>query len=112
MMHLVHSFCGLRDRGGVANIAGDELNALFNSSQPPWRAARVVVEHAHLMAGTHECGHESGADEAAAAGDEDATHGRAPLLMPACARSIHAPDWCERRAASISACTRWPSAKP
>ena len=33
-------------------------------------------------------------------------------LLPAAAIAIHAPVWCERRAASISCCTRKPSAKP
>ena len=106
MMHLVHPLHGFADRGGVANVSGDEFYVLLNFGQPAWRAARIIVEHAHAMAGVHQGFHKSGADEAAAAGDENTAHARTPFLAPACATSIHAPDWCERRAASISVCTR------
>ena len=106
VMHLVHPLYGFRDCIGVANIASDEFYALFNFGQPAWRAARIIVEHAHMMVGADEGFHKSGADEAAAASDENTAHARTPFVRPACVTSVHVPDWCARRAASINTCTR------
>ena len=46
-MHLVHALRRSLDRGGIANVAGDELDVLRDVGEPPRRAARIVVEHAH-----------------------------------------------------------------
>ena len=73
----------LFDRGGVANVAGDEFDVFFDVGEPARAAARIVVEHAHLSSGAHQRLHQAGADEAAAAGDEDlvAAHGALPAQV-------------------------------
>ena len=50
VMHLVDAAHGGIDRGGVADVAADELDVVLDLLQPPQRAARIVVEHAHRVA--------------------------------------------------------------
>ena len=54
VMHFVHALRRLLDRGGVANIAGDEFDLLCDLRQPAWAAARIVVEHAHAVTGADQ----------------------------------------------------------
>ena len=49
-MHLVDAAHGGIDRGGIADIAADELDVVLDLLQPPQGAARIVVEHAHRLA--------------------------------------------------------------
>jgi hypothetical protein len=71
VMHLVHALRGARHRVGVADVAADELDVVLNLGQPARAAARIVVEHAHARARFDQRLDQAGADEAAAAGDED-----------------------------------------
>ena len=65
-------------RRGIADVAGDEFDVAFDLLQAPRRAARIVVEHAHGVAVLHQRLDQRGADEAAAAGDQNANS--RPLL--------------------------------
>ena len=38
------------DRCGIADVAGDEFDVVLDLVEPPRRAARIVVEHAHAHA--------------------------------------------------------------
>ena len=105
MMHLVDAAHGGVDRGGIADIACDEFDVAVDAGQAPRRAARIVVEHAHGVALAHERLHQRGADEAAAAGHQDAAGAHA-RSSAAWAISIQRPVACARRAASIRHCTR------
>ena len=58
--------------------------SLSTSREPPRRAARIVVEHAHGMAVRDQRLHQRRADEAAAAGDEDARTAHAGCLAAQC----------------------------
>ena len=49
-MHLVDAAHRALHRVGIADIAGDELDVAFDLGEPPRRAARIVVEHAHRAA--------------------------------------------------------------
>ena len=64
----------------IANITRDEFDVLGNVAEPARTAARIVIEHAHPIARADQLLHQSGADEAAAAGDQDAglAHGAPP----------------------------------
>ena len=80
------------DRGGVANVAGDEFDVVCNIGEPARMPARIVVEHAHAAARAQQRLHQAGADEAAAAGDEDAgAHEAASRPISAPAVAIQAP---------------------
>ncbi len=57
--------------------------SLATSREPARTAARIVVEHPHAAAGAQQGLHQAGADEAAAAGDEDAGVAHAALSWPA-----------------------------
>ena len=51
VMDLVHALRRLLDRGGIANIAGDEFNIFRDLCKAARAAARIVVEHAHAVTG-------------------------------------------------------------
>ena len=51
VMHLVHALRRVRDRGRIANVAGDEFDVVLDLGEPARAAARIVVEHAHAAAG-------------------------------------------------------------
>ncbi len=78
MVHRVDAVEHPVHRGGVADVADDELGAL-----QPGRAVGVVrvhggqqrVEHPHLVPGLEVGGDDVGADETGSAGDEDAHDG-------------------------------------
>ena len=78
MMHLVHTAHRLIYHGGIADIAGDELNIVLNFLQASWCTPRIVVKHANGMPLVEERLYECGADKATAAGDEN----RATLFYP------------------------------
>src|SRR5258708_39951860 len=72
MMHLVHAAHRAFDGCSVADIAADELDVVLDGFEPPRRAARIVVEHAHRMAVLDQRLDQCRADEARTAGDENA----------------------------------------
>ena len=49
-MHLVDAAHRGIDRRGIADVAVHELDVALDLGQPPRRAARIVVEHAHGVA--------------------------------------------------------------
>src|SRR6187455_396149 len=77
VMDFVHVLRCLLDLGGVADIAGDEFDILRDLCEPARASTRIVVKHA-----------------------------RTPSFDGSEAMSIHFPCWCDRRAASMSNCTR------
>src|SRR6185295_3898540 len=106
VMDFVHVLRCLLDLGGVADIAGDEFDILRDLCEPARASTRIVVKHAHAVTGFDQRFDEARTDETAAAGDEDTAHARAPSFDGSEAMSIHFPCWCDRRAASMSNCTR------
>src|SRR5262245_18650973 len=103
-MHLVDAARGGVDSIGIADVAADELDVAFDLGEPPQRAARIVVEHAHGLAAADERLDQRRADEARATRHQDAAcaHARpSPAAM-----STQRPEAWARRAASIRHCTR------
>ncbi len=80
VMHLVDAAHGGLDRGRVADVAADELDVALDAGEPPQRAAGIVVEHAHGVAAPQQRLDQRRADEAAAAGHQDAPRAHAPCL--------------------------------
>ena len=72
-MHLVDAA-----HRGCTTVSASRMSPAMNSmsfstsGEPPRRAARIVVEHAHRVAVAHQRLHQRRADEAGAAGDQDA----------------------------------------
>src|SRR5215475_9570250 len=86
VMHLVDAAHGRVHRGRVADVAADEFDVALDLPQPAQRSAGIVVEHAHRLAHPHECLDQGRAEEAAAAGDQDAPRAHpsaAPFLSAA-----------------------------
>ena len=106
MVHFVDAFASALNCGGIADIAGDEVDVVFDLDEPARMTARVVVENAHGRARAQQRLDQSRAEEARSAGDEDAAHGAASRSSSAPAMAAQAPVACERRAASIIRCTR------
>ena len=104
VMHLVDASRRGVDRGRVADVAADEFDVALDVGEPTQRAARIVVEHAHRLAAPHQRLDQGRADEAGAAGDQDAP--RAHAAPRGGAMSIQRPVAWARRAASIRRCTR------
>ena len=81
VVYFLHAFRRGRDGFGVADIAGDEIDIRGDLLQAARVAARIVVKHPQPVSGKKERLDQTGADEAAAAGHQDAaTAHRAPLL--------------------------------
>jgi len=59
-----------RHRGGISDVGLDHLESAGDVAQPPRRAARVVVEHAHCAALAQQALDNRRADEPGSAGDE------------------------------------------
>ena len=108
VVHLVHALRRGRDDFGVADIAGDEIDIRGDLLQAARVAARIVVKHPQPVSGKKERLDQTGADEAAAAGHEDAATAHPRRSSPAAAGAtfIAAPCRCDRWAASINCCTR------
>src|SRR5262249_42686418 len=84
--HLVDAAHGRIHRGRVADVAADEFDVALDLPQPTQRSAGIVVEHAHRLARPYECLDQGRAEEAAAAGDQDAPRAHpstAPFLSAA-----------------------------
>jgi hypothetical protein len=54
VMDFVHALRCLLDLGGIADIAVDEFDILCDLCEPARASARIIIEHAHLMAGLNE----------------------------------------------------------
>src|SRR5262245_62967840 len=72
VVHLVDASYGSVDRIRVANVAVDEIDVALDLAQPAQGAARIVVEHAHRLAGAEQRLDQGGTDKTAAAGHQDA----------------------------------------
>ena len=96
------------DRFGIADIAGDEIDIGGDLFEAARVAARIVVKHPQPVSGKKERLDQTGADEAAAAGHQDAAtaHPRSSSPAAAGATFIATPCRCDRWAASMSCCTR------
>src|SRR6516225_1389528 len=110
MMYLIHALHGARNGFGVTNIAGNQFDFLCNIVQTAPGTTRVVVEYPHSVTERKEPLGQSGTNIARATGHQHATSAHA-CISPSIETSIAAPCRCERSAAAINCCTRYPSRK-
>src|SRR5262249_20250212 len=112
---LVDATHGACHRGRVADVAANELDLALDLGEPPRRAPGIVVEHPQRLALLQQRLDQRRADEAGAAGHQDAPRAHVrpspPVAVGGEPRIKCPPPWA-RRAASIRHCTRYPSAKP
>src|SRR6202011_1706947 len=80
VIYLVHAAHRPRYHGGIANITGDELDFVRPLAEPSWRAARVIIEHAHGMSVPEQCLDQSGSDEPAPTSHKNRTHSRFSVI--------------------------------
>jgi hypothetical protein len=71
-MHLLDAAHGAINGSRIADIAVDELDVALDLAQPTQGAAGIIIEDPHRFALSHERPYQSRAEEAAAAGDQNA----------------------------------------